>query len=57
VQYQEEFCRDLFYAANTFWERRKRAAAPTNGRTARARMHAMCADSCERQHATQPKGR
>jgi hypothetical protein len=24
-QYQEEFCRDLFYAANTFWERQKRA--------------------------------
>eukprot|EP00308_Calcidiscus_leptoporus_P021320 CAMPEP_0119361664 /NCGR_PEP_ID=MMETSP1334-20130426/8920_1 /TAXON_ID=127549 /ORGANISM="Calcidiscus leptoporus, Strain RCC1130" /LENGTH=662 /DNA_ID=CAMNT_0007376737 /DNA_START=32 /DNA_END=2020 /DNA_ORIENTATION=+ len=23
-QYQEEFCRDLFYAANTFWEREKR---------------------------------
>ena len=22
--YQEEFCRDLFYAANTFWERTKR---------------------------------
>lgn len=23
-QYQEEFCRDLFYAANTFYERKKR---------------------------------
>ena len=25
VAYQEEFCRDLFYAANTFYQRTKRA--------------------------------
>ena len=29
--YQEEFCRDLFYAANTFWERTKRPRGARGG--------------------------
>ena len=34
--YQEEFCRDLFYAANTFHQRRKRPRLPLAEEQARA---------------------